>query len=187
VKDYIANYGRPFIFTTALAHPNVILANCTFDLLEDGTTTILARRVLGLAQYLVKSLQPYLGSIPSHVLSLPSHFEHSTNASASNAPPTATPILPILTSHPRPLASFLLARGIDARPITWPTVPKGAERVRICIHAGNTQEEVDSLITGCVEWATTFMRNQGEDEQPPQLGGTKEQIGEVVSYAKARL
>ena len=58
-----------------------------------------------------------------------------------------------MTSQPRPLSAFLYSRGINARPITWPTVPKGKDRVRLCLHAGNTREEVDRLLDTMVEWA----------------------------------
>jgi 8-amino-7-oxononanoate synthase len=58
-----------------------------------------------------------------------------------------------MTSHPRPLSAFLLTLGMNARPITWPTVPKGKDRVRVCLHAGNTREDVERLVEGVVEWA----------------------------------
>lgn len=34
-----------------------------------------------------------------------------------------------------------------------PTVPEGAERVRICLHAGNTMEEIDGLVKVVGMWA----------------------------------
>ena len=58
-----------------------------------------------------------------------------------------------MTSRPRPLSAFLYAHGMNARPITWPTVPKGKDRVRVCLHAGNTREEVERLVMAMVEWA----------------------------------
>lgn len=42
---------------------------------------------------------------------------------------------------------------MNARPITWPTVPKGKDRVRVCLHAGNAKEDVDRLVDGIVRWA----------------------------------
>jgi 8-amino-7-oxononanoate synthase len=41
---------------------------------------------------------------------------------------------------------------MNARPITWPTVPKGKDRVRVCLHAGNTRSDVDRLIEGMMQW-----------------------------------
>lgn len=42
---------------------------------------------------------------------------------------------------------------MNARPITWPTVPRGKDRVRVCLHAGNTREEVDRLVEAIMGWA----------------------------------
>lgn len=49
---------------------------------------------------------------------------------------------------------------MNARPITWPTVPKGGERVRVCLHSGNTREEVKGLAEGVVEWAKEWIRER---------------------------
>lgn len=38
------------------------------------------------------------------------------------------------------------------RPIVPPTVPAGAERIRVCLHAGNTKEEVEGLVNRITEW-----------------------------------
>lgn len=43
------------------------------------------------------------------------------------------------------------------RPIVAPTVPKGADRVRLCLHAGNTVAEVDGLCRTIEEWACQKM------------------------------
>lgn len=48
---------------------------------------------------------------------------------------------------------------MNARPITWPTVPKGKDRVRVCLHAGNTREDVERLVDGIVEWAEEIVRD----------------------------
>jgi 8-amino-7-oxononanoate synthase len=46
----------------------------------------------------------------------------------------------------RALAGRLQAAGLDIRPILYPTVPKGGERLRVVIHAFNSMEEIDRLI-----------------------------------------
>lgn len=53
---------------------------------------------------------------------------------------------------PRELASFLQAEGQIVRAIMPPTVPVGTERVRVCLHARNTFEEIDRLTTLIKEW-----------------------------------
>jgi 8-amino-7-oxononanoate synthase len=43
------------------------------------------------------------------------------------------------------LAADLQARGYDIRAIRYPSVPRGAERLRICLHAFNTAAEVQGV------------------------------------------
>jgi 8-amino-7-oxononanoate synthase len=64
-----------------------------------------------------------------------------------------TPIIPLLTPRARDLSAHLLAHGLNARPISWPTVPKGTDRVRVCLHAGNTREDIDALVDASIAWA----------------------------------
>lgn len=45
----------------------------------------------------------------------------------------------------RKVAEQLQQAGLDIRPILYPTVPKGAERLRIVIHSFNTAAEIDML------------------------------------------
>jgi 8-amino-7-oxononanoate synthase len=40
------------------------------------------------------------------------------------------------------LATHLQKVGLDVRPILSPTVAAGTERIRICIHASNTSDEL---------------------------------------------
>jgi 8-amino-7-oxononanoate synthase len=45
----------------------------------------------------------------------------------------------------RELAGRLQKAGLDIRPILYPTVPRGSERLRIVIHSFNTEAEIDKL------------------------------------------
>lgn len=44
------------------------------------------------------------------------------------------------------LASSVQKKGFDVRPIMSPTVPDGKERLRICIHSFNSQNEIKALL-----------------------------------------
>ena len=97
-------------------------------------------------------------SIPPALLSLPPHLraprpDDTPGVSITARVDRATPIIPVFTSRPRPLSAHLRTKGMNARPITWPTVPKGLDRVRVCLHANNSEEDVDRLATAMVEWA----------------------------------
>lgn len=60
------------------------------------------------------------------------------------------------------LAAHLVQRGFLVRPITYPTVPLGEERVRICLHAGNTREEISELADAVKEWGRGESVREGE-------------------------
>jgi 8-amino-7-oxononanoate synthase len=45
----------------------------------------------------------------------------------------------------RAVAQRLQEAALDVRPILYPTVPRGSERLRIVLHSFNTGEEVDRL------------------------------------------
>ncbi|KAJ7497488.1 pyridoxal phosphate-dependent transferase [Mycena latifolia] len=145
IRDYLLNYARSLIYTTSLSFANIIAADSSFDMLMDGTAQQLSKKVLDLSLYFVEELRPRLRDTPIHLLSLPLHLQHPSSL--------ASPIIPIMTTRPRPLSAHLLALGMNARPITWPTVPKGKDRVRVCLHAGNTTADVDRLIEGMMQWA----------------------------------
>ncbi|EMD33403.1 hypothetical protein CERSUDRAFT_160336 [Gelatoporia subvermispora B] len=154
IRDYLINYARSLIYTTSLSHPNIVAVDCSLDLLEDGTAENLSTRLLNLSRHFLSSLHTALRSIPPSLLCLPPHLAFPHTATLP------TPIIPLLTPHPRPLSAHLRAIGLNAKPITWPTVPKGRERVRVCLHAGNSRAEVDRLVQGAVEWARAWAERE---------------------------
>jgi 8-amino-7-oxononanoate synthase len=117
----------------------------------DANRCQLSAQVLDLSRYLVSLLQRRLAHIPPNVLSLPSYL----TVPAERVIPSA--IVPVLSGQPRSLYAYLYARRMNTRPITWPTVPKGKDRVRICLHAGNTRNEVERLVDAMVGWAQGMM------------------------------
>ena len=134
----------------------------------------LSAHLLDLSSYFVNTLLPLLEAkdIPQTLVSLPSHLQPSSHSRFNESP---SPIIPVLTPHPRPLSAYLLALGMNARPITWPTVPKGLDRVRVCLHAGNSREDIDRLIQGIIGWALETMNSAPlveirEREKYPRLG-----------------
>ncbi|KAF8908906.1 pyridoxal phosphate-dependent transferase [Gymnopilus junonius] len=156
IRDYLLNYARSLIYTTSLSYANIVAADCSFDMLTDGTAQHLSNHLLDLSFYFTNTLLPLfeLKGIPSTLVSLPSHIQSSLHEQPPQLP---SPIIPVMTPHPRPLSAYLLALGMNARPITWPTVPKGKDRVRVCLHSGNSREDVDKLIQGIIGWALETM------------------------------
>jgi 8-amino-7-oxononanoate synthase len=62
----------------------------------------------------------------------------------------ASPIFALLTQHPRSLAQHCQDSGFVVRAVVPPTVP--TRRVRVCLHAGNSFQEVDRLVQKIDEW-----------------------------------
>ena len=177
------------------------LISPVFPLNDTSSIPQLAKQLLDLSSYFTSLLRTRLltSSIPPAVLSLPPHListsPHpqfplfSPHALLSHSPPPLpppSPIIPLHTTLARPLSVHLLALGMNARPITWPTVPKGKDRVRVCLHAGNTKEDVERLVEGVVGWARAEVqeKQRGMDrmgnEQDVRMAGS----GEVMVESK---
>lgn len=52
---------------------------------------------------------------------------------------------------------------MNARPITWPTVPEGKARIRVVVNANRTRAEVERFVRTVVEWARTVQVQVQED------------------------
>ena len=55
-------------------------------------------------------------------------------------------------SRAKNVANHLISCGFDVRPILSPTVKKGEERLRICLHRYNTKDEIQKLISKTEEY-----------------------------------
>ena len=123
LRDYLINFSRPFIFSTALPATAVHTVRESYRLLPG----------LGEAR---RQLQLLIGAWQKAVLPYETLVSH-------------TPIQGIIVpgnEAVKKMAALLQENKLDVRPILYPTVPKGKERLRIILHAFNTQEEVRQLL-----------------------------------------
>lgn len=127
LRAYLINSSRPFIFTTA-PRP------------EQLTRIEAAYRQL-------KQQQPAARALLTKVLK-----RFSINAFYLRIqPPDQTIDGPIQVIYPRgngdviELEQAMLRDGFLVKGIRAPSVPRGQERLRICLHAFNTEQEVDDL------------------------------------------
>jgi len=51
------------------------------------------------------------------------------------------------------------------RPIVPPTVPEGTQRVRVCLHAGNSFEDIESLVAKIRDWLGIMRSSIGREER----------------------
>lgn len=97
-----------------------------------------------------------------------------------------SPIIPIFTSQPRMLAKYCQAKGFMVRPIVAPTVPQGSERLRVCLHAGNTMAEVHGLVEAVGAWLDAMTKGNIDGEE---LNGVGQEASEIPTtrIAKAKI
>jgi 8-amino-7-oxononanoate synthase len=120
---FLVNFARPFIYTTALSQHDVAAISCAFDLLSNN---------MMLQETLRSKVNVYLQGARE----------------INNRTPSRSAIQTILVpgnDKVRNAAASLQQKGFDVRPILFPTVPEGTERLRICLHTFNSDEEIVSL------------------------------------------
>lgn len=128
LKAFLVNHARSFIYSTA--QPPLLAELLRLVIEEMGTDEMEKRRIRlrKLSELLFKRLNEEgfaTGGTPSHI----------------------TPI--ILGDEERTIqtATRLKQQGFSVFAIRPPTVPAGACRLRISVHAGNTEEEIEGLVT----------------------------------------
>jgi 8-amino-7-oxononanoate synthase len=123
LRDYLVNFARPFIYTTALPLHSVVAIDCAFNYLHKN---------IYLQQQLRQNIDLYRNAVQGLSNKTISHSSIQTAIFPGNA-------------HSKTVATELQQKGFDVRPILSPTVPKGSERLRICLHTFNTQHEIEAL------------------------------------------
>lgn len=147
-REYLINYARSIIYTTALGLPSLAMIKAVYDFLEAGHSGEARRHLWDLTEYFHSRIQ----------YALP----HPRLLTLSPSPPRS-PIFSLLTKQPRSLASFCQEHGYVVRPIVPPTVPEGGERVRVCLHAANTRHQVDGLVQVVQQWARQQKHETGTE------------------------
>jgi 8-amino-7-oxononanoate synthase len=125
LRSFLINYSRSFIYTTALPLKSLMAINQAYLLLQKSDDKIAH------LQYLIRFFKSQL-SEKARLVSL-------TNDSSIQS------IIISGSDAVKAVAKQLQSDGFDVRPIVSPTVAVGSERLRICIHAFNTKEEIEKL------------------------------------------
>ncbi|MEQ9290290.1 MAG: 8-amino-7-oxononanoate synthase [Cyclobacteriaceae bacterium] len=128
--EYLVNFGRPFIYTTALPIHGVFSIDAAFDYLKDHIQL----------QSLLRDNIRFFNSRYDEVLGKDSSWIK---------PYSETAIQPIIipgNDRIKEVANELQKVGLDVRPVLSPTVKAGTERLRISLHTHNTQKQIEKLI-----------------------------------------
>ncbi len=123
--DYLINFSKPFIYTTALPWHGLAGVQAAYQEMQKGTAL----------QALQQNIRFFTEQMPA---SLRPQFIPSRSAIQSLVYPGNSAV--------RELAKTLQDHGFAVWPILHPTVPKGQERLRICLHSFNTETQIQSLL-----------------------------------------
>lgn len=125
LRDYLINFSRSFIYTTAAPVHQSASIKMAYELLKDADISIdkLKRNIELFKQNVILSEECPLIDSDSQIQCI------------------------LLKSNEKAkmIASELQNSGFDARAILSPTVPQGTERIRICLHAFNSDDEITAL------------------------------------------
>ncbi len=126
LKQYLVNFTRSFIYTTALP-PHSVATICSAY--EELAKTSAREELYGNIEILQNEITKK---------ELQNHFISSASAIHSCIIPSNEQV--------KKVSEALKKEGFDVKPILSPTVPKGKERLRICVHSFNTEDEIKRLI-----------------------------------------
>jgi 8-amino-7-oxononanoate synthase len=121
--DYLTNFARSFIYTTAL--PSYVY--------ERNAEVVESKRINECRSQLQTILDYFR-----------MNFQSDQLISEVNSPIQIVQIGNV--ERTKLIAARLQKVGIAVKPIYSPTVPEGKERLRLCFHAFNTTSQVDSLV-----------------------------------------
>ncbi|MGN6568499.1 MAG: aminotransferase class I/II-fold pyridoxal phosphate-dependent enzyme [Flavipsychrobacter sp.] len=124
--DYLVNFARSFIYTTALPMHTIKTIGAAYSYLQSPDFS--NRRLHELINYFRAQIQQYgqAGWKDSH-----------------------SPIQALVigsNEKTKKVAHALQKAGLQINPILHPTVSLGMERLRICLHAFNKEAEIDTLM-----------------------------------------
>lgn len=123
LKQYLINFARPFIYTTAPDYTSIISATSAFRFLRDTLT---------LQNDLQHKIKVFKTQMHQHPQLLPSASAIQSFIIPGN-------------DQVRQAAQTLQQANLDVRPILSPTVTKDTERLRIILHTFNKDSEIKEL------------------------------------------
>ena len=125
VIQYLVNFSRSFIYTTAMSPHSVATIRAGYEQLQQTEAMNVLHHNIEyfkslITQYGIEGFIPSNSAIQAMVVSG--------------------------NDRVKSLAERLQTQGIGVLPILAPTVPAGQERLRVCLHSFNTEKEIKQLV-----------------------------------------
>ncbi|MCM8570941.1 pyridoxal phosphate-dependent aminotransferase family protein [Gramella jeungdoensis] len=127
LMDYLINFSRSFIYTTALSPHSIASIFATYRFLENDRSEL---------NILRENIQYFRSEIKKNALE--DSFVESESAIQSCIIPG--------NSEVKEIAAGLHGKGFNVKAILSPTVPQGKERLRFCIHSYNSTQEISEVL-----------------------------------------
>ena len=127
LKRFLVNFARSFIYTTGMSPHAIATILIAYQNLEPKQNTIekLRDNIISFGQQ-------------KNMLALKQIFVHSKSAIQCAIIPGNEKV--------KYIATQLQHKGFDVKAILSPTVSEGQERLRICLHSYNSEEEIKELL-----------------------------------------
>jgi 8-amino-7-oxononanoate synthase len=129
LREYMINFARPLIFSTAMSLHDVLHAKEAYLLLSEK------------GELLRSELHEKIQFYRSETVKINEKYTVLDSIS-----PIQGVIIPGNESVMK-MAQKLQEHALDIRPIRYPSVAAGTERLRICLHSYNSEEEISELIS----------------------------------------
>jgi 8-amino-7-oxononanoate synthase len=123
LRSYLINFARSFIYTTALPDHAIANISIAYDLLKENKQQPLLRA----------NIDHFLEKVSDLPFFIKSRSAIQCMVLNSNEKATA-------------MEEKLKKKNILAKAVKSPTVKEGKERIRFCLHAFNTKQEIDALV-----------------------------------------
>ena len=139
LKDYLINFARSFIYTTALPPHALASVMASYQYLQNSSE-------VEKLQNLIKFFKAEVSKMALEKLFLESHSAIQCCIIPGN-------------ENVKAVSERLKKEGFDVKAILSPTVSSGKERLRICLHSFNSEEEISRLLTFINTFAQTVKIN----------------------------
>jgi 8-amino-7-oxononanoate synthase len=127
LKEYLVNFARSFIYTTAASFHQIASVKMAYELLQASSNEI--------------------EQLHNNITLFKQKITNNNACPLINSYSAIQCIILGSNEKAKEIAMQLQHTGLDVRPILSPTVPSGSERIRICLHSFNTADEITLLTT----------------------------------------